>query len=355
MAPVCVACRLSLSALFVFVLFVSFVISNVSSLYVYDHQTLLDLRPSAKDLVKLDPDHRGHTTSKPFHLSGIPAHLRCTFAPFPRRKRRRRRGKCSGKLVKVKALLARSSVVSLRRNGLGSGLFPHLRSLHPVDSWLLPVVGSDGMVRPHGPCSPRPRRRGVNPRHLRALCEQVVEPVVRVYPAASRGQLLCVASGMFPPLVKLSWKRQKERGGVEVLPSADSRQQKLQETGCSASILHINQQEISSDQYLCNVQHQGGTREVPAPTGPVTPAPTPSPSTAPTPSPSTAPTPSPSTAPTPSSSSSPSPSPSPPLPASPSVPSQHQVKLLSLLYSLLIVKSLVYCCGLFLMTILRDK
>ncbi|CAJ1087265.1 ras-associated and pleckstrin homology domains-containing protein 1-like [Xyrichtys novacula] len=178
---------------------------------------------------------------------------------------------------------------------------------------------------------------------LQQTGEQVVEPVVRVYPAASRGQLLCVASGMFPPLVKFSWKRQKERGGVEVLPSADSRQQKLQETGCSASILHINQQEISSDQYLCNVQHQGGTREVPAPTGRVTPAPTPSPSTAPTLSPSTAPTPSPSA------------SPSPPLSASPSVPSQHQVKLLSLLYSLLIVKSLVYCCGLFLMTIFRDK
>ncbi|CAJ1061240.1 RNA-directed DNA polymerase from mobile element jockey [Xyrichtys novacula] len=170
MAPVCVACRLSLSALFLFVLFVSFVISKVSSLYVYDHQTLLDLRPSAKDLVKVDPDHCGHTTFKPFHPCGIPAHLRCTFAPFPRRKRRRRRGKRSGQQVKVKSLLARSSVVSLRRNGVGSGLFPHLRSLHPVDSWLVPVVGSDGMVRPRGPCSPRPRRRGVNPRHLRALC-----------------------------------------------------------------------------------------------------------------------------------------------------------------------------------------
>ncbi|CAJ1087263.1 immunoglobulin lambda-1 light chain-like [Xyrichtys novacula] len=140
--------------------------------------------------------------------------------------------------------------------------------------------------------------------------EQVVEPVVRVYPAASRGQLLCVASGMFPPLVKFSWKRQKERDGVEVLPSADSRQQKLQETGCSASVLHINQQEISSDQYLCNVQHQGGTREVPAPTGNE---------------------------------------------GLMSALLMHQVKLLSLLYSLLIVKSLVYCCGLFLMTIFRDK
>ncbi|CAJ1069411.1 unnamed protein product%2C partial [Xyrichtys novacula] len=109
MAPVCVACRLSLSALFLFVLFVSFVISKVSSLYVYDHQTLLDLRPSAKDLVKVDPDHCGHTTFKPFHPCGIPAHLRCTFAPFPRRKRRRRRGKRSGQQEKWSGIWSLSS------------------------------------------------------------------------------------------------------------------------------------------------------------------------------------------------------------------------------------------------------
>uniref|UniRef100_A0A4W6CLT6 Ig-like domain-containing protein n=1 Tax=Lates calcarifer TaxID=8187 RepID=A0A4W6CLT6_LATCA len=42
----------------------------------------------------------------------------------------------------------------------------------------------------------------------------VVKPVVSVYPAASRAHLggktslLCLASGMFPPLVQFSWKRQ---------------------------------------------------------------------------------------------------------------------------------------------------
>uniref|UniRef100_A0A4W6CLS9 Ig-like domain-containing protein n=1 Tax=Lates calcarifer TaxID=8187 RepID=A0A4W6CLS9_LATCA len=44
--------------------------------------------------------------------------------------------------------------------------------------------------------------------------EDVVKPVVSVYPAASRAHLggktslLCLASGMFPPLVQFSWKRQ---------------------------------------------------------------------------------------------------------------------------------------------------
>jgi len=66
MAPVCVACRLLLATLFVIVVFVSIVISNVSSLLVYDRQTLLDLRPSAKDLVKVDYD--GHTTFQPLQF-----------------------------------------------------------------------------------------------------------------------------------------------------------------------------------------------------------------------------------------------------------------------------------------------
>ncbi|KAK5610938.1 hypothetical protein CRENBAI_024190 [Crenichthys baileyi] len=46
--------------------------------------------------------------------------------------------------------------------------------------------------------------------------EQVVKPVVSVYPAASRANLegksslLCLASDMFSPLVQISWKGQKK-------------------------------------------------------------------------------------------------------------------------------------------------
>uniref|UniRef100_A0A4W6CLP6 Ig-like domain-containing protein n=1 Tax=Lates calcarifer TaxID=8187 RepID=A0A4W6CLP6_LATCA len=58
----------------------------------------------------------------------------------------------------------------------------------------------------------------------------VVKPVVSVYPAASRAHLegktslLCLASGMFPPLVQFSWKRPKEDGNLVDVPSAEGEQ-----------------------------------------------------------------------------------------------------------------------------------
>ncbi|KAI3374557.1 hypothetical protein L3Q82_021136 [Scortum barcoo] len=67
--------------------------------------------------------------------------------------------------------------------------------------------------------------------------EQVVKPVVSVYPAASRAHLegksslLCVSSAMFPPLVQFSWKRQKEDGPLEELPPAEGEQLELRESG----------------------------------------------------------------------------------------------------------------------------
>uniref|UniRef100_A0A3Q3MG38 Ig-like domain-containing protein n=1 Tax=Labrus bergylta TaxID=56723 RepID=A0A3Q3MG38_9LABR len=92
--------------------------------------------------------------------------------------------------------------------------------------------------------------------------KQVVQPVVSVYPAASRAQLeeksslLCVASAMFPPLVRISWKKQKESGPLQDVNPADVKRQELRESGCSASILTIPQ---IPNKYLCSVQHQGGT------------------------------------------------------------------------------------------------
>ncbi|XP_060899640.1 immunoglobulin lambda-like polypeptide 5 isoform X2 [Labrus mixtus] len=138
--------------------------------------------------------------------------------------------------------------------------------------------------------------------------EQVVKPVVSVYPAASRAQLeeksslLCVASAMFPPLVQISWKKQKGSGPLQDVNPADVKRQELRESGCSASILTIPQ---ISYKYLCSVQHQGGT--VNAQTEIV------------------------------------------------SFQSQCKVKLLTLLYTVLILKSLVYCCGLSLLRIFRNN
>ncbi|CAI5676828.1 unnamed protein product [Oreochromis niloticus] len=167
--------------------------------------------------------------------------------------------------------------------------------------------------------------------------EQVVKPVVSVYPAASRAHLegnsslLCVASAMFPPLVQFSWKRQKKNGGEpEELPPAEGEQLALRESGHSASILLVQEQDTNTYKYSCWVKHEGGTveaqtqQEVPAPAASCPPER--------------------------------EPADLPALqPADLSFQSQCRVKLLCLLYTVLIVKSLVYCCGLSLLMILTNK
>ncbi|XP_053189066.1 uncharacterized protein LOC128372893 [Scomber japonicus] len=165
--------------------------------------------------------------------------------------------------------------------------------------------------------------------------EQVVKPVVSVYPAASRAHLegksslLCLASAMFPPLVKFSWKRQKKNGPLEELTYAEREQLELREPGRSASILLLHQQEDSTYKYRCDVKHEWGTvkaqteQEVPAPAASCPPEREPA-----------------------------------DLPALQQADllfqSQCRVLLLCVLYTVLIVKSLVYCCGLSLLMILRN-
>ncbi|XP_040911767.1 M1-specific T cell receptor beta chain-like isoform X2 [Toxotes jaculatrix] len=141
--------------------------------------------------------------------------------------------------------------------------------------------------------------------------EQVVKPVVSVYPAApshveGNSSLLCLASGMFPPLVQFSWERQREDGPKEKLSPDEGEQLELREPR-RASILLIHQPENSKYKYYCSVRHEGGTVEAPA-QGAVDP-----------------------------------------------LQPQCRVKLLCLLYTVLIVKSLLYCCGLSLLMGLTNK
>ncbi|XP_075338741.1 immunoglobulin lambda-1 light chain-like [Odontesthes bonariensis] len=97
--------------------------------------------------------------------------------------------------------------------------------------------------------------------------EQVVKPVVSVYPAASRvhlegrSSLLCLASGMFPPLVRFSWKRQKKNGGLEELPPAEGEQLELRESGRTASIRIVDRDPLHTYKYSCSVEHEGGRVE----------------------------------------------------------------------------------------------
>ncbi|XP_067460848.1 uncharacterized protein [Thunnus thynnus] len=176
--------------------------------------------------------------------------------------------------------------------------------------------------------------------------EQVVKPVVSVYPAAhleGKSSLLCLASAMSPPLVQFSWKRQKKNGPLEDLPPAEGEQLELRERERTVAIRVVDRDALYTYKYHCYVKHKGGTvraqteQEVFA-----LPPPTPAPPASPTPAPSASPTPAPSAEP-------------PAAPPAGFVPSQYQVKLLCVLYTVLIVKSLVYCCGLCLLMILRNK
>ncbi|XP_026169602.1 immunoglobulin lambda-1 light chain-like [Mastacembelus armatus] len=173
--------------------------------------------------------------------------------------------------------------------------------------------------------------------------EQVVKPVVSVYPAASRAHLegksslLCLASAMFPPLVQFSWKRQKENGQLEELPPAEGEQLELRESGRTAAILLVHQPENSTYKYRCYVEHEGGRveaqteQEVPAPAASCPPEREPA--------------------------DLPAVQQADLVPLDPLDPVQSQcrVKLLCLLYTVLIVKSLLYCCGLSLLMSLRNK
>uniref|UniRef100_A0A8C5AN71 Reverse transcriptase domain-containing protein n=1 Tax=Gadus morhua TaxID=8049 RepID=A0A8C5AN71_GADMO len=158
MAPVCQARRQVLYLLCLFLLLLTLV-HNINALLVYDRQTLLDLRNAAINLKKSDYCEGG----TPFPPD-LPADLRRTLAPLPRRRRYRRRGKRSGYLVKLRLGLARPD-----RYGAAPRLCVSQRSLDPVASSLVKVTGCDEAFQPHRPCSPCLRWRGANLEYLRPL------------------------------------------------------------------------------------------------------------------------------------------------------------------------------------------
>ncbi|XP_039907775.1 immunoglobulin lambda-1 light chain-like [Simochromis diagramma] len=164
----------------------------------------------------------------------------------------------------------------------------------------------------------------------------VAKPSVTVYQAASsdhleeKRSLLCVASQMVPPVVKITWKSQKQDGSPLAAPPGDTEQLDIIESDYTASILLIHQQDENSHTYGCSVTHEGGTVEGQIEEG-VSQSP---PKELPPDTLSTNQT----------------------LTEGPSSEhpvSQKQVKLLCLVYTVLITKSLVYCCGVSLLRLIR--
>ena len=161
MAPVCAACRLSLPTLCVFVLCVIFNAKCQLSSGIRSPNTA---GPSV--FCHLSSKVYGGDKTLPPFLSGGLVYLCRTPAPPTRRKRPCRRGKRSGRLVRMKA----SSGHLFSHTEYEPRLSFSRRFLDPVEAWLVPVVGPDEAFLHRGSCSPRPPCRRVNLHNLRSLC-----------------------------------------------------------------------------------------------------------------------------------------------------------------------------------------
>ncbi|XP_056880010.1 uncharacterized protein LOC130520319 isoform X2 [Takifugu flavidus] len=174
----------------------------------------------------------------------------------------------------------------------------------------------------------------------------LVQPVLSVYPAASRDPLegrtalLCVASDMVPPLVRFSWRRQRADSAVEESPPAHEEELQLREPGRITSIRLLDRDAVHTYKYRCSVQHEGGTVKAQSQqeVAPVPPSIPPSvPPSIPTSVPSSIP-------------------PSVPPSIPPSIPpSVLRMKLLSFVYTALMMKSLLSCCGISLLLFLTNN
>ncbi|MEQ2212900.1 hypothetical protein XENOCAPTIV_006617 [Xenoophorus captivus] len=98
-------------------------------------------------------------------------------------------------------------------------------------------------------------------------CDKVKPPEVNLYSVTSEYQqekkqpLLCVASGMFPPVIQFSWRRQKENGPLEDLAPADGEHVELREAGHISSIWVVHQDPLYKYEYSCSVKHEGQVKE----------------------------------------------------------------------------------------------
>ncbi|XP_052334501.1 immunoglobulin lambda-like polypeptide 1 [Oncorhynchus keta] len=131
--------------------------------------------------------------------------------------------------------------------------------------------------------------------------KHVQKPKVTVYPASNpepngKTTLLCLARDMFPDLVKISWKMEDEYSRTMEVPKAEGEQLEQREEGQTTSMIIIDKEKMDRNKYICSVEHEGGIQDVDIPRG--------------------------------------------------SFPFMCSLNLASLVYTVMIVKSMVYCCGL---------
>lgn len=164
MAHLCVASRLPLLPVLCIVLFLLFLIRDVSPLLVYDRLTLLNLRDFAEKLPNQGFSRRPNIP--PPLLASIPPHLWHFPSGSLRNSRRRRRGRRGGLSYRLRAhgfVLHSSFGLSRERVSY------YIRgSTDPCYRWLIPAIPETGYPRPC--CRPmRICRRGCVPENLRPV------------------------------------------------------------------------------------------------------------------------------------------------------------------------------------------
>ncbi|XP_024295288.1 uncharacterized protein LOC112263368 isoform X2 [Oncorhynchus tshawytscha] len=67
---------------------------------------------------------------------------------------------------------------------------------------------------------------------------------------------------MFPDLVKISWKLEDENGKAVEVPKAEGEQLEQREEGRMTSMIIIDKEKMDRNKYICSVAHEGGPQDV---------------------------------------------------------------------------------------------
>ncbi|KAJ8011426.1 hypothetical protein DPEC_G00058090 [Dallia pectoralis] len=116
--------------------------------------------------------------------------------------------------------------------------------------------------------------------------------------------MLCLARDMFPDLVKISWKIEDRSGQKVDVPKGEGEVLEQTEKGLTTSMIIIDKEKIHKNKYTCSVMHERGIQDVGM--------------------------------------------------KQDSFQSMTSLNLASLTYTVMIVKTLVYCCGLTILIQLRN-
>ncbi|XP_070993567.1 M1-specific T cell receptor beta chain-like [Oncorhynchus clarkii lewisi] len=91
------------------------------------------------------------------------------------------------------------------------------------------------------------------------------KPKVTLYSASNsesneKTTLLCLARDMFPDLVKISWKIEEANGGRTEVPKAEGEQLEQREEEQTTSMIIIDKENTYRNKYICSVEHEWGAQ-----------------------------------------------------------------------------------------------